>query len=190
MIGEISRPDSNSMSDIPTSFKYKDVVRKGFPKHEGWDWFRRKHPPMPASRWAKIYAPFDALKGFDDAISSKEVTYVDRVRLDDGRKQELSRRLSILQRLIWNNRQTYRRGIPVTVEFFVSCTDPDHFAYELHLGQYQTRSGMVQCVDAMQQTLTLQAEEGKAVIDFDDILSIEPQQDGLFDSACPDDRRS
>ena len=57
---------------MPPDFKYKDVFKKGRPTHHEWDNFRRKHPPMPASRWAKIFAPFDALKGFDEAIKSQE----------------------------------------------------------------------------------------------------------------------
>ena len=59
-------------SDMPSSFKYKDVFIKGRPQHYGWDEFTIKHPPMPASRWAKIFAPFDALKGFNEAIAVSE----------------------------------------------------------------------------------------------------------------------
>ena len=57
---------------MPPSFKYTDVFLKGKPCHDGWDAFTIRHPPMPASRWAKIYAPFDALRGFDEAIRAKE----------------------------------------------------------------------------------------------------------------------
>ena len=56
---------------MPAGFKYTEVYQKGRPKHREWDAFMVKHPPMPASRWAKIYAPFDALKGFDEAIESE-----------------------------------------------------------------------------------------------------------------------
>lgn len=72
IIGEMTLLGMTGTSGMPASFKYKDVYQKGFPRHDGWDWFRRRHPPMPASRWAKIYAPFDALRGFDEAIKAKE----------------------------------------------------------------------------------------------------------------------
>ena len=46
---------------MPLDFKYKRVLQRGRPKHEKYDEFYRKHPPMEPSRWAKIFAPFDAL---------------------------------------------------------------------------------------------------------------------------------
>ncbi len=166
---------------MPSSFPYQDVLLKGFPQHNGWDWFRRKHPPMPVSRWAKIFAPFDALRGFDDAIDSKEVPYTDRPELDDSQKRELSRRLSILHQYTFNSRMARENHIIVTIEFFVPCTDPDHFAYILHKGQYKSQTGVVLSVDETDETIAMQAENSKIVMDFEDILSIEPLKEGLFD---------
>ena len=57
---------------MPSDFKYRDVFLRGMPVHESRDRFLLKHPPMPASRWAKIFAPFDALRGFDEAIAFEE----------------------------------------------------------------------------------------------------------------------
>ena len=47
---------------MPAGFKYKEILRRGRPSHEKWDSFFIKHPPMAPSRWAKIFAPFDALQ--------------------------------------------------------------------------------------------------------------------------------
>ena len=58
---------------MPVGFKYKDIFLRGRPRHTKWDTFSLKHPPMPASRWAKIFSPFDALEGFDERIAEKEV---------------------------------------------------------------------------------------------------------------------
>lgn len=71
-IGEMTLRGIAGTCSAPASFKYQDVCRRGFPQHDARDWFLRRHPPMPVSRWAKIYAPFDALRGFDEAIRSKE----------------------------------------------------------------------------------------------------------------------
>ena len=57
---------------MPPAFRYRDVFLKGRPRHDVPDPFSLRHPPMPASRWAKIFAPFDALKGFEEAIRLKE----------------------------------------------------------------------------------------------------------------------
>jgi hypothetical protein len=47
---------------------------------------------MPAARWAKIFAPFDALNGFHEALEAKEKErlhlYLDRTELSDDEKQE------------------------------------------------------------------------------------------------------
>lgn len=53
---------------MPAGFKYKDILRRGRPRHEKYDSFWLKHPPMPPERWAKIFAPFDVLDGFDERI--------------------------------------------------------------------------------------------------------------------------
>ena len=53
---------------MPKNFKYLNVYLQGKPQHEPFDSFRLKHPSMPLQKRAKIFAPFDALRGFSDAI--------------------------------------------------------------------------------------------------------------------------
>ena len=57
---------------IPSSFKYFTVYEKGKPVHERYDPFSIKHPAMDLRKRAKIFAPFDALKGFNEAITTTE----------------------------------------------------------------------------------------------------------------------
>ncbi len=52
----------------PKNFKYKEVLRQGKPQHEPFDQFRLRHPSMTLQKRAKIFAPFDALRGFDFKI--------------------------------------------------------------------------------------------------------------------------
>ena len=69
---------------MPAGFPYADIFQRGRPKHgtpgefSTYDAFYIRHPPMKTSRRAKIFAPFDALKGFSAAIAAKEVLYVER----------------------------------------------------------------------------------------------------------------
>lgn len=58
--------------DIPPDFPYCEVLEKGKPRHDCRDPFRIRHPQMDPGRRAKIFAPFDALKGFDEAIRKTE----------------------------------------------------------------------------------------------------------------------
>ena len=55
---------------MPADFRYRTVMLRGKPQHEKTDAFSIRHPPMPPGRWAKIFSPFDALKGFHDAIAA------------------------------------------------------------------------------------------------------------------------
>ncbi len=154
-------------------FKYKDVYMSGFPRHSPWDPFQRKHPPMSAARWAKIFSPFDALKGFDEEIASKEVGYVDREDLNDGKIRELNRSLTVLHSLTANGKLARMNRIAVTVEYFVPCQDPGHCAYERGMGRYMKAAGIVLNVNKADETLSLLADEGKTDIRFIDIRNIE-----------------
>ena len=63
-IGELSMPED---------FPYRDVFLEGRPRHEKTDPFRIRHPQMDVGKRAKIFAPFDALRGFSDALADKLV---------------------------------------------------------------------------------------------------------------------
>ena len=51
------------------AFRYQKVYDKGKPVHDKYDSFSIKHPPMDLSKRAKIFSPFDALKGFNEELS-------------------------------------------------------------------------------------------------------------------------
>lgn len=63
---------NSSVLEIPFSFRYRDVFLKGKPKHDKTDSFSIKHPAMDLGRRAKIFSPFDALKGFSDELVKSE----------------------------------------------------------------------------------------------------------------------
>ena len=56
---------------MPADFQYRDVALRGRPRHERTDAFRARHPQMDVGRRAKIFAPFDALKGFSAALAEE-----------------------------------------------------------------------------------------------------------------------
>ena len=167
---------------MPSGFRYRNVFIKGYPGHDGWDSFRIKHPPMPASRWAKIFSPFDALKGFDEAIGSGEELYVDRIELMEDERKKLNRKLEILKRYTINSRTARTNRIMVTVEYFVPCTDRDNTAFDLQQGKYENVSGMVLYVDDMKETIRLKTGSGDIEIEFAGILTITADNGTLFDN--------
>ena len=56
---------------MPDGFKYGDVFAKGRPRHQKTDTFGIRHPVMDPGKRAKIFAPFDALRGFSAAIMAE-----------------------------------------------------------------------------------------------------------------------
>lgn len=166
---------------LPDDFEYLDVLRLGRPRHEKWDDFSLRHPPMTPARWAKIFSPFDALDGFNEAIASKEVVYEPRRHLGEEEQKELNRRLGLLHRLTWNLRAARANKVVVTVTFFVPCTDLHHQAFHA-AGQYQAATGMVLRVGGGRLTLELtEPASAKRSICFSDIWSVE-RPSGAFDA--------
>ena len=56
----------------PAGFRYREIFRKGKPQHTETDPFRCRHPCMEVGRRARIFAPFDALRGFREALAGRE----------------------------------------------------------------------------------------------------------------------
>ena len=103
--------------------------------------------PMPASRRAKQFAPFDALKGLKEAIAEKERIPTPRRILADDAIEELNRLLSQL-----------RKGNIVTVVY-----------YCIYEQEYHQITGAVVSLDTYWKLLQI----GNMAIDFSEIAEIE-----------------
>lgn len=155
---------------MPDNFKYKDVIRRGRPHHERWDPFAIEHPPMDPGQWAKIFSPFDALAGFDDRISEKEVLYIAKSELSEGELAELDRRLGILHTLTANSRLARKNAPAAAIVYFSPCDDP-HNEWYGRGGKYIDAFGTVLSVDT--RVIRLKTENGELSISFDDIKKID-----------------
>ena len=159
--------------DVPIDFPYLSAILQGPPTHDH-DTFSLQHPHMELQRRAKIFAPFDALDGYSDAVQSKDVVYVDRIDLnEDGlaedERMELARRLEILHRLTRSGHIARQNRIVITVAFFVPCMDENSFSFGIR-GQYKTITGICWKVDS-DETGTIMV--GAESIPLSEIISIE-----------------
>ena len=152
---------------MPVNFEYRSLFLHGRPKHEKYDDFWRKHPPMDKVHRAKIFSAFDALAGFDGWIASKEVKYCDRRYLSEEEHDNLDRKLSVLRGLTRNSREVRRNKPAVTVQYFSPCTDRNSFAYGSG-GLYETVSGICRKIDDVAGTITI----GETIIPLDDITDV------------------
>ncbi len=163
---------------MPADFRYREVFLKGKPQHDRWDPFRVRHPVMESGRRAKIFSPFDALRGFSEAVVSKDVIYEPRTELWDDR-EELDRRLRILKELTRNRRMARANQAHVTVTHYTACTDKNSEAYG-ERGLYRKSSGICRNVDP-DITRSILIDEER--ISFENIRWIE-SADGLFEAGC------
>ena len=158
---------------MPADFRYREVFLKGKPQHDRCDPFRIRHPRMNTGHRAKIFAPFDAIKGFNEAVSAKEVLYEHRIELSPEDAAELDRRLTILHNLTYNSRMARANRVQVSVTYYQPCMDPNHDDYRLR-GQYQTISGICWNVDAeVNRTITID----RMKLSLDDVLRIDALDD-------------
>ena len=103
--------------------------------------------PMPASRRAKQFAPFDALKGLKEAIAERERTPTPRRILAEDALTELNETISQL-----------RKGTIITVVY-----------YCVYMQEYYQITGAVVKVDVYWKLLQV----GNVSIDFSEIDRIE-----------------
>ena len=157
---------------------YGDILFMERPSHNG-DSFSLKHPKMTTEHRAKIFAPFAALNGFEEHVRSKEIPYVMKRELDADEEWALNRKLCILHALTLNSRLARLNHVMVTVEYYIPCSDPNHDAYG-RMGLYKTVTGMVRRVDAVNQTLTVDA----CTIPFIDIFDIRMEDDNHGKKEC------
>ena len=117
--------------------RYTKAYARGRPHHVEYDAFWLQHPFMPSGHKAKIFAPFDALKGYDECIASKEVLY-EPMREPS---QDIDLRLNILCSLTPNSKIARINRPAVSVTYYVPCSDPNSSAFGF-MGQYCTRNGI------------------------------------------------
>ena len=155
----------------PPHFRYKDVLARGKPTHKKSDTFSIKHPSMDLEKRAKIFSPFDALKGFNEAIASKDILYEDRRVLSDEDIRHLNHAIGILYNLTKTRQLAMENHVAVSVTYFAPCKDSDNVAFMVR-GRYQTLSGILQKVDPFHaKNIIIDGIE----VRLSDILSIESQ---------------
>lgn len=119
----------------------------------------------------RFLSPFDALKGFNEAIASKDIIYEDRRVLSDEDIRHLNHAIGILYNLTKTRQLAMENHVAVSVTYFAPCKDSDNEAFMVR-GRYQTLSGILQKVDPFHaKNIIIDGIE----VRMSDILSIESQ---------------
>ena len=151
---------------MPEDFAYREIYQRGKSTHTG-DYFSLRHPHMPSSKRAKLFAPFAALRGFDEEISAKEIRYTVKKDKDEESLRHLNEQLNELKEKTITRKKAYHNHVIASVSFFVICDDPHNDSYHKE-GTYQTATGMVLTVDEHEQFLQIDDQR----IPFADIDTI------------------
>lgn len=112
-----------------------------------------QRPKMPIKERAKIFAPFDALKGFREMLAQEEITKEDKKELSEDQINELSNIINKLE-----------VGMLISVKYYVykeSC--------------YKTITGVFTKLDTTYKRISIV----KTKINIIDIISIEIKENTL-----------
>ena len=148
--------------------EYRRALSHGRPKHGRCDDFSLKHPKMQLSQRAKIFSPFAALTGFEEAIDEKVQVYVEKREPNDEEQAALEAALLRLHELTKNLRAAKENQVTARVTCFIPCADENHEAYGRG-GSYESYTGTVWKVDPI---LTKSLLIGDRTIEFSEIAEI------------------
>lgn len=142
--------------DAKATLKYDDIIHMEYPL-KSLDII--KHPRMKVEDRAKIFAPFAALKGYEEAIAAKQKVVVPRIELSEESKEYLDLQLGKIEQLL-----TLGQHPIITVVFFQK-----NKMSNVDGGEYIRFTGLVAKLD--QTSRILQIVEKR--IRLDDIYGIE-----------------
>ena len=121
---------------MPADFTHRNACLAGKPRHNKNDLFFHLHPAMGLTQRAKIFAPFDALRGFSDEVASREVMYEKRHIPSEDEERRLDLKIRKLAELTRNGREARKNKVMISITYFIPLdNDPDR-------GFYKTVSGM------------------------------------------------
>jgi len=113
--------------------RYDDIINLSRPKSG--------RPSMPIGDRAKIFMPFAALKGHEEAIDEKKKVFDERIEITDEKKEELNKKLEELSKC-----SVQGKNEEITVTYF-HVDETASAENESDFGNYVEITGTVTKVD-------------------------------------------
>ena len=133
--------------------KYDDIINLERPKSN--------RPSMSRADRAKIFMPFSALKGYEEAIKEKQKLVTERVELSEEQKVELDRKLKTLAEMI-------SKGVKPDIKVIYFQGDSmGAFDENQELGKYVEVNGKLKNIDVIFGILSLEEINIKMIRIFD-----------------------
>lgn len=121
--------------------KYDDIINCSRPKSD--------RIPMEVADRAKIFMPFAALKGYDEAVDDKKKLYTIRMELTEERKEELDRKIYILKEGLMKGEK-----IEVAIKYFIKDESASIEKKE-EVGKYIDIIGKVAKIDEFKKRIKI-----------------------------------
>lgn len=134
--------------------KYEDIINCSRPKSN--------MVYMPIASRAKIFMPFAALKGYDDAIDEKKKIYTERIELIDETKEEIDRQVSSIKNMLTRDEKAN-----ITIRFFEKDEEVSR-QKGLDMGKYVEITGEVVKVDVLGRRIKIMDK----YINIEDVYAI------------------
>lgn len=150
---------------------YQELKGMHRPQHV-CDTFSRQHPKMARGKRAKLFAPFDALSGFDETMDAETIYTVHPAELSEDMKKELDEKLTSLIKQYDRlpKRRSDRQGLlPVSVLYFEEDTEQTLLKNDGVRGNYRWINGDLLDIDPIDKTINL----GGRNLDINRIYAIE-----------------
>ena len=134
--------------------KYEDIINCSRPKSD--------RIPMAVADRAKIFMPFAALKGYDEAVDDKKRLFTKRIELTEERKEELDRQIYLFKTSITKGEQ-----LEAVIKYFEGDERASMEKKE-EVGKYIDIIGKVSKVDEFRRRIKINDK----YIGMEDILEI------------------
>ena len=128
--------------DAKETHEYDDIIQRSYPLERTE---ATKHPRMQIEDRAKIFAPFAALKGYEEAIAAKKKLVVPRIELSEEAKEHLDLQLGRIERILMEGQHPI-----IKIVYFQA----DRASYE-ESGDYIQFTGMVARLDLSSRMLQI-----------------------------------
>ena len=137
--------------------RYLRLMRCGRPQHHG-DAFSVRHPAMPAYRRAKIFKPFAALSGFEEAVADKDIVYSPRHSCPTAK---INKAIAALLPACGTASRCRKSRTEVSLTYFEPVTLPESDGRNdgMICGLYLTVTGTVKEIDLQRKTIKLSIEK-------------------------------
>ena len=135
--------------------KYEDIINCSRPKSD--------RIPMAVADRAKIFMPFAALKGYDEAVDDKKKLYTKRIELTEERKEELDRQICLFKISITKGEQ-----LEVIIKYF-EIDERASIEKKEVVGKYIAIIGEVSRVDEFRRRIKINDK----YISMEDILKVQ-----------------